>query len=335
MLVKFGDESNYAEAIAATEADLLLHGQAFWLRDVDLLQRLNASTIKVKKTREKITGFVQMKDGKEINRFERDDIIYFREFHPDDDLGAGVPVMTVIDLAVSMEYEATLYVERFFKNGAIPGVLLSTEQIVPEAEQSRMLAWWNRKFKGSKKSHNVGIADRGLKAQIISASMKDNALTDIRDQARTDICVGMRVPKILVGTMEEATYANAQEARKFMIEDLIIPRSNHFADVINADLISKIDPSLEFEFVPNLLPILQEDATSKWERLSVALEKGLVSDEFVRSEMSWPETAAPVEKRISDEKDIPPVLRSWSRKAKKALKRGESPNVEFDCYNTF
>ena len=322
MLTNFGEESNYASSIIATEIDQLLHGYAFWLRDLDVLTRLNAGTITVKANREGIQEFIQTINGEIVNRFKRDDIVYFREFNPVNDLGAGVSVIEVLKEEIALEFEASEYIKAFFKNDATPSLLLTTDQTVSQTEMNKVLLWWKSRFQGSKNAHKVAMADRGIKAQILSASLKDNAIVEVRDQARNDICVAMRVPKILVGAMEEAIYSNAQEARKFMIEDMIIPRSKHYADAINQDLIQKVDPSVVFEFDPSSLPLLQEDATAKWERLDRAIERGVISVEFARQEMGWADSAAP--------QGIPSAARSWKRKAINAFNRGELPDVDFE-----
>ncbi len=322
MLTNFGTESNYAEGVSATEIDLLLTGNAFWLRDFDMLKRLNPNTVEVKATRAGISSFVQTIDGQVVNTFDRDEIIYFREFNPDSDLLAGIPVMTIIKNAIGQEKEAGEYVEAFFKNDATPSLLLTTEQTISEPEMNRTLRWWKSKFGGVKKSHQPAIAGKGLKAQILSRSVKDNALIEIREQARDDICTGMRVPKVLL-SMADATYANAAEARKFMIEDLILPRSKYYEDVINQDLIQKIDSSLLFEFDPGQLPILQESSTAKWDRLNEAEQSGVISKEFTRQQMGWPETSAP---EMTSEQE---TLRAWRRKSLKAVKKGEPADVDF------
>ena len=323
MLTSFGPESNYVESIAATEIDLLLCGQAFWLRDLDILKRLNPTTIKVIKDRSGISEFTQTIKGQVVNRFAREEVVYFREYHPDDDLGAGVPVMEVIKKAVDLERQSLLYLDAFFKNDATPSILLTTDEIVSEPEMNKVLTWWNAKFRGVKKSHKVAMADKGLKAQILSATLKDNAVVEIRDQARGDICTGMRVPKILVGDITESTYANAQEARKYMIEDLTLPRARYFEGVINHDLVQQVDPGVKFEYAEEELYILQEDASLKWGRLSGAIEQGVVTKEYAAEQMGWPE----IKMSLTEEEK---TLRSWKTKATKAFKAGRSADVDFE-----
>ena len=326
MLNTFGIESNYAETIIATEIDLLMYGKAFWLIDGGILQRLSANTITIKSTSRGIQEFAQTIDGKVVNKFSRDEIVYFREYNPDSDLDAGIPVTDVIKPATDLEKESNDYIIALIKNNATPAFVLTTEQDVPEDELTRLVTWFNMTFKGAKKAGKIAGLSRGLTVKTIALDLEKMAMVQIRDQARSDICVGFRVPKLLVGSMEDATYANAQEARKFFIEDFVIPRGEYYADVINADFVRRIDPSVTFEFLPEQLQIFQEDSSKKWGRLNSAIKAGVISVEFAREEMGWPEIAAPTEVLSTEQR----TLRSWKRKSVKAFKAGRSANPDFE-----
>ena len=322
ILTEFGPESNWVESIIATEIDLLLTGQAFWLRDYDIVKRLCPTTIEVKTSRSGISSFEQTIGGEIVNRFARDEITYFREYHPEGLLDVGTSSMEVIKDAVDLEREALLYMKAFFKNDATPSLLLTTEQDVGINVRKALLLAWNKAFKGRREAHKVAILDKGMEAQKLSHSMKDNTVVEIRDQARGDICAGLGVPKILVGDLTESTYANAQEARKYMIEDVTLPRARFFEGVINQDLLRHIDSGLTFEFIDDDLQILQEDKSAKWERLSGAIEQGVITREYAAEVMGWP-----LNVELTDEQT---VVRSWIRKSHKALKRGDSANVPFE-----
>ena len=328
MLTNFGRESNWAEVMGASEIDMLMTGAGYWLIDGTELRRLSSPTMSVKADRTGIQEFVQTIQGTIVNRFKRDEVVYFREHDPDNDLLPGVPVIDVIKSAIAQEYEASKYVEAFFKNDAVPGLLLSTEQSVPELEMNKIIGWWNKKFKGARNAHKVAFADKGMKAQLLSGDLGKQALVEIREQARNDICVGMRVPKVLLD-IQGATFANAAEGRKFLLEDTVIPRADYYADVINEDLVDQVDPSVTFEFATDELEILQEDATAKWARLASAINAGAITPEFARQEMGWPETAAPeVQEQPLTPEQID--LRAWRRKSLKALRSAGSAAVEFE-----
>lgn len=326
-----------SEGMKATEIDMCLKGAGYWLRDKDRLTRLNPNTMQVKRGSEGIAAFIQTLDGKP-KTFELEEIVYFREFHPTDDLGPGVPVIEVAKQAILAEYESARYIKSFFENDAIPGLLLSTEQPVDQKEMSKLKAWWDANFRGATKKHKVAFVDKGLKAQILSTDLRSMALEEIRDQARRDICTASQVPMLLVGYMDESNYANAREAQLYFMEGFVIPRADYYADCINAQLVQVIDPNVTFEFATDELALLQEDKDALAERLGKMLDRGAISAEFMRSELGIPETAAPPEKPEPEPIEAPeepngsPELAQWQRKATKALRAGKSANVPFDAF---
>jgi len=327
MLRDFGRESFWEDAFASTELDKLQQGAAYWLRDVDTLKRLNPNTMKVIKTKDGISGFKQelMYGDKTItNNYTREEIVYFRTYHPDDDLGPGIPVCDVVKSAINTEYEAELMMQALFRNDATPGILFSTDQHVPEEEAERIVGWFNRKFRGSRKKGKVGVVDRNLKPITgFSQTMVESEVIEAREMARTDICVGFRVSKLLVSAFINSTYSNAEESRRSLIENLIVPEAKMYANAINQDLVAQIDPSIRFEFVPEELPIMQEDENERQIRLSGMLRDGVISQEYYREEMGVPETAKPKDETVQVEKQ-------YEKKAMKALARGDSPDVPFE-----
>ena len=334
MMTEFGPESNWGEAIGSTEFDRLSFGAAFWLRDHDQLKRLNPDTIDVKYDRGGITAFIQEIDGKVVNKFKRDEIIYFREYHPEQELDFGLPVMEILKKSVNAEVETLLMIEAYFKNDAIPGFLLTTDQDISEKEANRVRDWWNKLFRGSRRAGKMGIAGKGLKPVPVGSSMAENAILDILGSAQNDICVAMGIPRVLVGQEADATYVNLAESRKFLIEDTIMPRAMEYQNVINQDLVQKTYPDVMFEFAFDEMQILQEDATNKHLRLSGAVSMGLISDDYYREEMGYPEQAKPSDQEAKAKAEKQEAAEGkWEKKAVKALLKGESPSVPFETDN--
>jgi HK97 family phage portal protein len=320
---------NWVNLIQATEIDLLMKGAAYWLKNGSEIFRLNPGNMKVKKTAEGIEKFIYTVNGKETG-FNTDEIVYFRDFNPSDDLGPGVAPIDVCKKAIDVEYYCTRYVSDFFENGAMPGFVLETEDSIPETQKDRIVAFFKKTFgaKKGKNLHKFAIMDKGMKVSVLTSELDKMALDKVRDQARRDICVAFRVPMILVGAMDAATYSNAAEARVNFYEDVIFPRVAYLASVINSEFIWKIDESVNFEFATEELQILQEDENKKAERLVLLKEAGILKPEFVAEELGYPMDAVPVQDESVDK--AVDALRAWKKKATKALKNGKSPNVDFE-----
>jgi len=338
MLEDFGPESNYQRGMLYTEIDMLLHGAAFWLRDADALIRLNPESMKVLKSREGIRGFEMVQydeDGKERKEtFRRDEIVYFREYHPEDDLGFGVSSADVCKRLVSAEVEALLMIEALYKNDAVPGLFLSSDQDITQKEADRLLTWWEKRFRGGRNKGKVGVAGKGLKPTPVGSNMKESMVMELLDSVHNDICVAMRVPKILVGSQIDATYVNLNESRKFLIEDVMMPRAIELQNVINQDLIPYVDPNVEFEFAFDEMQILQEDSTEKHLRLFQAVQAGIISKDFYREEMGYPADAEPDDAEQQEQKAKQEMAESkFEKKAVKALLRGDDPDVDFETDN--
>jgi len=327
MLRDFGRESFWEDAMRSTEIDKLQHGAAYWLRDVDTLKRLNPQTIEVKKTKDGVKGFKQelrFGDKTITNYYDRDEVIYFRGYHPDDDLGPGIPLIDVLQSAINTEYEAELMIQTLFRNDATPGLLFSTEQHVPEDEAERIVSWFNARFRGSRRKGKVGVVDKGLKPLTgITQTMVETEVIKVREMARTDICVGFRVSRNLVEAFIGSTFDNAAESRKSLIENLIAPEGKLYANAINQDLMAQVAPGIEFEFVPGELPIMKEDESAKVIRLTQMYSSGIISAEYYREQMGIEEKYAPKDESVKVEKQ-------YEKKAMKALARGESPDVPFE-----
>ena len=338
MLADFGPESNYQRAMLYTEMDMLIYGAALWLRDVDILKRLDPATIEVKMDANGITGFkqtIELPDGTTaVNYFAREEIVYFREFHTDNDLDFGISAAEVCKRLVSAEVEALQMIEALYKNDAVPGLFLSSDQDITEKEANRLLNWWNRRFRGGRNKGKVGVAGKGLKPTPVGSNMKDAMVMELLDSVHDDICVAFRVPKPLVGSQMDATYLNLNESRKFMIEDVLIPRAIEFQNVINQDLIPYVDPNVEFEFAFDELKILQEDSTEKHLRLFQAVQAGIIKEDFYREQMGYPDDAKPDDAERQEKVAKQEIAESkWQKKAVKALLRGDDPDVDFETDN--
>jgi hypothetical protein len=96
--------------------------------------------------------------------------------------------------------------------------------------------------------------------------------------------------------------------------------------VINAELVQKIDPSVEFVFDYQALPIMQEDESEKAERYALLVREGVMDSEAAAEELG-------VKPAIrEDVKGTPESnsLAKWRRKALNRFKKTGNASCEFE-----
>ena len=319
-------------------------GAAFWLKDTDRLARLNPITIEVVVSTAGVQGFKQrlLVNGQTITRtFQRDEVVYFREFHPTDDLGKGTAKLEVAKNAILAEYEAQRYIKSFFENDATPGLLMHTEQQIVKTELDKLKTWWTTTFTGAKNKHKVGWVDQGMDATVLTSDLRAMALTEVRDEARRDICAIFGVDPILIGSMGKGSFSNTHEARLGADAGgdpaawgLLLERDQQGAGGrhrrgCRAGDGDRRDPD----------PARGQGQAGDPAHGSARQAK-VVTVEFVRKSLGIPEDAGPSTDEIKAEADKqleaeaqakqPEDMAKWQRKAMKALRAGHSANVPFD-----
>ena len=137
LLKEVNPELNWIDLIRSAETDLNIYGVAYWLKEraggggkPRGLFRLNPQTIKLKADASGIQGFNQHLSGgspQPERFFKREDVIYFREYHPSNDLG-GLSRLQVALSAANAGINTADFTAAFFKNYAVPPLVFSSYQ---------------------------------------------------------------------------------------------------------------------------------------------------------------------------------------------------------------
>lgn len=358
-------EWNYSDLWRYTEAGCLVYGSGYWQKvraggRVRELFYLNPSTVQPTITSAGIVDFVQggSVDGRVTGqRFERDDVIYFRgAYDPYSDLTGKAPLRWAFHAALG-EANAEKYLNAFFTNGAVPAVVFSTEQPMGDPEIEKAKTWWERLFAGAANAFKTGFLGRGLKPFTVGSSIKDMELAAVRTELRRTISIVSGVPELLFSATASADLTPVELAMKVLYYTTIVPRWNWYAEVLNAELLTEYDDLVSagayLAFDTSQIDVLQEDATAKTARLVSLVGARILKPEVVALELGYSEADVPEPEPMVDpltglpaadkppaelgRDDEPPAQRSvarvdlerWQRKALNALERGKSAAVSF------
>jgi HK97 family phage portal protein len=252
------------------------------------LQWLNPTSVKAKtEKKEGIVAFEQRLGGK-VTTFQPEEIIYHTLFNPTDDLGVGISPAKVALRAAGMAHNATQFVEQFFASGAIPAVVLTTDQMLPDEEIERVRSVWERLFGGVKRAWRTAVLREGLKPQIIGSPLKDLVVTPLLQEARQQIAVAFGIPQTMLE--DAANFATAREHKLSFYYETIFPECRLIAAGLNKQLFA--DLNLHFDFDYDSVEAVQQDEATKADALLKLFQAGVIDRNEAREQLGYEVTLA-------------------------------------------
>ena len=343
LLKEVNPELNWNGLARATESDMGIYGRAYWLKvrggrggAPRGIMRLNPSTVTLKAGSSGIEGFNQRTGANEVF-YPREDVVYFHEYHPTDDLG-GLSPMNLAIASVNAGINASEFTAAFFENYAMPPIVFTTDQSISEGIFDKIVREWNRLFKGTGKQHKVGFTTHGMKPNIIGYPMKDLALKEVLDETRRDVCGVFRVPLAVAGAWETVNRATSQEQMKALFENAIEPRTEYYSGVLEAELFPEFDRNLFMAWRFDKLAVMAEDKKAEAERHAILVRATIEDPEAaaiaLEVEPAIPEVV-PAQLQNIDPSTTPTgldrELLQWQRFATNRAKRGEKVGQVFKC----
>lgn len=253
-----------------TEAWLLLKAAAYWLKMANAvtttdIKILNSNSMKVLRwDSDGPTVFRQTVGTKHVD-YAAEEIVYFRTFNPKDDINEGVASGRVGALPALLVKHVNEWAEAFFRNGAVPLTLLTSEGTIPPVEQDRIRKAWQQIYQGVKRAFNTAVLQKGLKAEVIGQPIKDLAMPEMEVTKKQQILAAHMIPP---GYAEPRLSVADRWAMLFSLyTDAIIPEcKNALVPAINEQLLDAMGYQLGFRY--NEIEALQRAEIEKAESAS-------------------------------------------------------------------
>ena len=275
------------------EAWLSLKAAAYVLKRakgamLDKLQVLNANTMRVLRYDEDGPTVFRQQVGAKHKDYPAEEIVYFRTFNPKDDIREGVASGQVGQVTGSLIKNANDWASKFFENGAIPAVMLTTEGAVPPNEKTRIEGVWEKMLRGVQKAFKTVVLERGLKPTVVGQPIKDLAMPDLERTKREQILAAHLIPP---GLAEAKTNRAERESLQYelwtqaLVPELVV----HLGPTLNEQLFNP--QGLRVKFQTNKVEAIQREEIAKAESAAfyiggvanVAYEANVISvDEYRR-----------------------------------------------------
>lgn len=266
--------------------DLLLAGRfvSFTHRD-DLFQttaltRLDPYSATVNQSWDRRDGHelfydVTLPDGSR-ERLTRADVWYVSGFSRDGLV--GLDRVQFMKDAIASGVATSEFAARFWENNAQPATVLAAKGKVAPEDKEKYRADWKRLFRGPQKAGEVAVTDQDMDVKFLQVDNKASQYVESRTFSVLEVARAFGVPPHLLFELSRATFSNIDQQS---LEFIIYCMGPHYARVAAAATQHFAEEGHFFEFLPEAL--LKGDIKSRFEAYGIAIDKGILNPNEVRS----------------------------------------------------
>lgn len=164
----------------------------------------------------------EYRDGNKTFRIPAKDVIHFLIPSTESNT-TGKALVSAFNFTLDIDYYQNLLQKMFYMNNASIGMILECPDNLNDEQFERLETKINQKYSGVENSGKPLILEGGLKASSYKPSVKDVEMLPARKMIRDEILTIMRVPKIILGILEDVNYAGSREAIRIFNDYTIKP----------------------------------------------------------------------------------------------------------------
>lgn len=194
----------------------------------------------------------------------------------------GTGVMKYIASTLDTDKFSEDYLRNFYFNSALPNGVLHTEQELNDDIIKRLKTQFEARHKGTKNAHRLAILEKGLKFENTGFNMQQLEMGVTGERIRDKVLAAFKVPKSIVGIVEDVNRANAEASALNFTKRAIIPKLKMIQSQVNQFIIPKFTDgqNLWFEFeAPSM-----EDELLKAQTRQINILSGVRTSEEYRAE---------------------------------------------------
>lgn len=212
---------------------------------------------------------VRFKGNKGKVDLPADQIVLFRGYNPTD-ARWGVSPMETLRRVLAEEYQATLYREQLWRNGArFPGYIKrpkSAGDWSPEARE-RFRADWRGLYTGSGPgAGGTPVLEDDMEFQAGGITPAQAQYLETRKLTREEVAAAFHIPLPMVGILDHATFSNIKEQHQNLYQDTLGPWLEMIQQEIGLQLVPEFDATgtvyVEFNLAEKMKGSFEEQATS-------------------------------------------------------------------------
>jgi len=162
------------------------------------------------------------------------------------------PTAVLSDI-IKVDNNMTTMIQNFIQNGAFVSGLLSTEQVLTQADADFAKERFRESHGGPANAGDIVVQGKGLKFQPTGSTFREMVFPEVDGRSETRICQGYGVKPILISAkvgMDRSTFSNYEQAREAWYEENVFNEWTFLAQRVTKDLLPHFDkdPNHECRF---------------------------------------------------------------------------------------
>jgi len=273
------------ELFERLQADLELYGNHYWVLEknkqgipIAIFPVMSSCMKAIIDPHNYVSGYQYSMDGV-IYTIPKEDVVHFKNYNPESFI-EGLSTIEAVRVAVTTDEEAKRYNEAFYKNNAVPSVVLEYPNSLPQDVINTMRKQWENSFSGFKNAYRTAIASGGLKVNVVDVKHADMQYIEQRRFTRDEILAIFKVPPTVAGINEATVYASAKASYYSFSKGNIEPKMRKIVNTLNEFLLWMYnEEGLQFTFIS---PVPQ-DITEKTAYYQSGINNGYLTLNEVRT----------------------------------------------------
>lgn len=197
-------------------SDLLLEGNAFIYWDGSYLYHLPAQNVTVNADPKTYIKNYTYSNGTE---FLPTEVIHIMD-NSSDTIFRGTSRLKAIQSTIQARENMTRFQENFFKNGAVPGLVLKSPNVLGDKVKQRLIESWTREYNPTRGGKRPLVLDGGLDIKNLSdVNFKELDFEQSIQQKDREILMALGVPPLLLDGGNNANIA--PNLRLFYLETVL------------------------------------------------------------------------------------------------------------------
>jgi HK97 family phage portal protein len=185
----------------------------------------------------------------------------------------GLSVLGYMRRAIGMGLVLETFGEKFYENGARPGVVLEHPGKLGADSAKLLRDSWEERYGGANNVNKPAVLEEGMKVNTFGMPMEDAQFLQSKKFQGEEIARAFRVQPHIVGIMDHATFTNIEHQGQEFVTYSLGPWLNRIGKRVSLDLLFADERSTYFaEFLTSAL--LRGDTTARYAAYASGISAG-------------------------------------------------------------